>query len=82
MAKNDVAVLDMKRHRLIALEKTSVDAQQRKVDLPRWKRNVDVSLPEAPHNETVVTVDLWRLGLEYNVNRLLGNSQQLYVLKS
>lgn len=60
------------------------------LDLPRWKRTVGVSLIDAKsdevslakgkHDNVIATVDLWRLGIGYNINRMLGNSQQLYVI--
>ncbi|KAI0844131.1 hypothetical protein F5Y00DRAFT_249425 [Daldinia vernicosa] len=88
MVKNDVAVLDPKRHKLVTLDRQKLAAigkgpsgAEQYVDLPRLNPVVDVHVSGTAQNETVATVHLWRLGLKYNVDRLLGNSKQLYVLR-
>lgn len=50
--------------------------------MPRWKSNMKIFLPEAEGlggKEYVATVDVWHLGLGYNLQRMLGVAQQLYV---
>ncbi|KAI4861580.1 hypothetical protein F4820DRAFT_433250 [Hypoxylon rubiginosum] len=91
MTKGTVAVLSMKDRKLMELDKKSIEREEKStLDLPRWKRTVGVSLIDAKsdevslakgkHDNVIATVDLWRLGIGYNINRMLGNSQQLYVI--
>ncbi|KAK6949360.1 hypothetical protein Daesc_009435 [Daldinia eschscholtzii] len=86
--KKDIAVLDPKRHKLVKLDRKGFAAidkgptgEEQCINLPRLNRTVDVPVPGVAQNETIATVHLWRLGLKYNVDRLLGNNKQLYVLR-
>ncbi|KAI6091669.1 hypothetical protein F4821DRAFT_189349 [Hypoxylon rubiginosum] len=89
MTKDTVAVLRMKDRKLMTQDKKSIIGQKQETDisLPRWRRNIDVSLKEdqitladGKHDNVLATVDLWRLGIGYNVNRMLGNNQKLYIV--
>ncbi|KAI1652682.1 hypothetical protein F4813DRAFT_304155 [Daldinia decipiens] len=88
MVRSNVAVLDPKRHRLVTLDRQKFAAidkgpsgAEQCVDLPRLNPVVDVPVSGPAQNETIATVHLWRLGLKYNMDRLLGNNKQLYVLR-
>ncbi|KAI2783777.1 hypothetical protein F4815DRAFT_457875 [Daldinia loculata] len=88
MVKNNVAVLDPKRHKLVTLDRQKFEAidkgplgVEQCVVLPRLNPVVDVPVSGTAQNETIATVHLWRLGVKYNMDRLLGNSKQLYVLR-
>lgn len=52
-----------------------------KVDVSRWKRKAPIYIKGeiTMEEEYVATVHFWRLGLEYNLFRMLGPNQPLYV---
>ncbi|KAI1464014.1 uncharacterized protein F4812DRAFT_468180 [Daldinia caldariorum] len=88
MVKRDIAVLDPKRQKLVKLDRKKFAAidkgptgAEQCIDLPRLSPIVDVTVPGAAESQTIATVHLWRLGLKYNVDRLLGNNKQLYILR-
>lgn len=52
------------------------------VDIPRLKSNVPVYIPRTKDTkgELIAEVNLWSMGVRYNLRRLLGNGTQLYVM--
>ncbi|KAI1774594.1 hypothetical protein F4818DRAFT_418345 [Hypoxylon cercidicola] len=75
-----VAVLYMKQRKLTKVVKNLVEEEKSDIDLPRWKRIVDVPSPKGANDDVHATVDLWQLGIGYNMSRMLGNNQKLYVV--
>ncbi|KAI6083850.1 hypothetical protein F4821DRAFT_262586 [Hypoxylon rubiginosum] len=75
-----VAVLYMKQRILSKVDKNLVEAEKSDIDLPRWKRIVDVPSPDGERGDVRATVDLWQLGIGYNMSRMLGNRKKLYVV--
>ncbi|KAH7239542.1 hypothetical protein BKA59DRAFT_495900 [Fusarium tricinctum] len=75
---NPVAVLDMKSDQVRPLDKADVEGML-------------TSLPQLPANkstgkdyfaEFIAEVNLWSMGVRYNLHRLLGNGPQLYVMNA
>ncbi|KAI0161745.1 hypothetical protein GGR52DRAFT_561010 [Hypoxylon sp. FL1284] len=80
-ANDDVAVLYLKQRTLKKVDKNIVEEQGTiEMDLPRLHRIVYIPSPDAEVGHIRATVDLWHLGIGYNMNRMLGNSKKLYVV--
>jgi len=55
---------------------------QSKVNLPRFRGSVEIYITEADQDQEgyLARVHVWRLGFGYNLRRILGWKQQLWVL--
>lgn len=53
------------------------------VEIPRLKNNVPIYI-DRPDNtkEFIAEVNLWSMGVRYNLHRLLGDGPQLYVVNA
>ncbi|KAG8668260.1 hypothetical protein FPOAC1_007638 [Fusarium poae] len=94
---NPVAVLDMKSDQVLPFDKCDIEGKDCiPVDVPRLKSNVAIYIKRpneakgelegkgAPEGkgEFIAEVNLWRMGVRYNLHRLLGNEPQLYVMNA
>ncbi|KAI5923880.1 hypothetical protein F4810DRAFT_152337 [Camillea tinctor] len=81
MSSEQVAVLDIKRHLFLTIDKSSAErAHNAKLDLPRWKPTYKVYLPKGSQDQ-IATVNLWGLGLAYNIKRMWEGNKQLYIVE-
>ncbi|KAH6959518.1 hypothetical protein DER45DRAFT_594899 [Fusarium avenaceum] len=81
---NPVAVLDMKSDQVRPLDKADVEGKDYfAVEIPRLKNNVPIYI-DRPDNtkEFIAEVNLWSMGVRYNLHRLLGDGPQLYVVNA
>ncbi|KAF4342804.1 hypothetical protein FBEOM_3212 [Fusarium beomiforme] len=80
---NPVAVLDMKSDQLRPLDKADVEGKDYfTVEIPRLKNNVPIYISRSNEakGELIAEVNLWSMGVRYNLHRLLGEGPQLYVV--
>ncbi|KAI1039122.1 hypothetical protein LB505_007496 [Fusarium chuoi] len=54
------------------------------VQIPRLKNNVQVCIPRSNNTKTefIAEVNLWSMGVRYNLHRLVGEEPQLYVVNA
>jgi hypothetical protein len=53
------------------------------VEIPRLKNNVPIYIPRSDNTkELIAEVNLWSMGVRYNLHRLLGDGPQLYVVNA
>jgi hypothetical protein len=80
---NPVAVLDMKTDQVRQRDKVDIE-DCIAVDIPRFKRNVSIYIPRSNETkgELIAEVNLWSMGVRYNLHRMLDNGPQLYVLNA
>ncbi|PNP82752.1 hypothetical protein FNYG_03983 [Fusarium nygamai] len=74
-----VAVLDMKSDKVRPLDKAAVE-----VPIPRLKKNVPIYISRSKDEdkEFIAEVNLWSMGVRYNLHRLVGEGPQLYVVNA
>ncbi|CZR38260.1 uncharacterized protein FPRO_06549 [Fusarium proliferatum ET1] len=80
-----VAVLDMKSDQVRPLDKADVEGKgYPTVQIPRLKNNVQVCIPRSNNTKTefIAEVNLWSMGVRYNLHRLVGEEPQLYVVNA
>ncbi|KAK4207026.1 hypothetical protein QBC37DRAFT_434110 [Rhypophila decipiens] len=80
---NSVAVLDTKRNTFRVCDRAVAEKlHSQKVSLPRFKSSVHVyvNVRDQHKEEYLATVHVWRLGLGYNIERILGWSKELWVI--
>ncbi|KAF5674389.1 hypothetical protein FCIRC_7780 [Fusarium circinatum] len=78
-----VAVLDMKSDQVRPLDKAEVEGKgYPAVQIPRFKNNVQVCIPRSnnTNKEFIAEVNLWSMGVRYNLHRLVAEEPQLYVV--
>ncbi|KAF4477199.1 hypothetical protein FAGAP_12453 [Fusarium agapanthi] len=78
-----VAVLDMKSDKVRPLDKADVEGYPA-VQIPRLKKNVPIYISRSTDEEKefIAEVNLWSMGVRYNLNRLVGEGPQLYVVNA
>ncbi|WKT41297.1 hypothetical protein QSH57_006103 [Fusarium oxysporum f. sp. vasinfectum] len=72
---NPVAVLDMKSDQVRPLDKADVEGKDYfAVEIPRVKNNVPIYISRSndAKQEFIAEVNLWSMGVRYNLHRLLG----------
>ncbi|KAF9774195.1 hypothetical protein IL306_007871 [Fusarium sp. DS 682] len=82
---NPVAVLDMKSDQVRPLDKADVEGKDYfAVEIPRLKNNVPIYIPRSKDakGELIAEVNLWSMGVRYNLHRLLVGGPQLYVVNA
>ncbi|KAM5516629.1 hypothetical protein FOXYSP1_03580 [Fusarium oxysporum f. sp. phaseoli] len=82
---NPVAVLDMKSDQVRPLDKADVEGKDYfAVEIPRVKNNVPIYISRSndAKQEFIAEVNLWSMGVRYNLHRLLGDGPQLYVVNA
>ncbi|KAF4953097.1 hypothetical protein FGADI_6247 [Fusarium gaditjirri] len=82
---NPVAVLDMKSDQVRPLDKADVEGKDYvAVEIPRVKNNVPIYISRSndEKQEFIAEVNLWSMGVRYNLHRLLGDEPQLYVVNA
>ncbi|CAG1964794.1 unnamed protein product [Fusarium graminearum] len=93
---NPVAVLDMESVQVQPFDKSDIEDRSNyvltsskgkgciAVDIPRLKSNVPIYIPRSNETkgELIAEVNLWSMGVRYNLHRLLGNGPQLYVMNA
>ncbi|KAM0491745.1 hypothetical protein ACHAP8_010374 [Fusarium lateritium] len=82
---NPVAVLDMKSDQVQPFDKSDIEGKGCiAVDIPRLRSNVPIYIPRSNETkgELIAEVNLWSMGVRYNLHRLLGNGPQLYVMNA
>ncbi|KAH7253613.1 uncharacterized protein BKA55DRAFT_565991 [Fusarium redolens] len=83
---NPVAVLGMKSDQVRPLDKSDVEGKGSyiAVEIPRLKNNVPIyiSRSDDAKQEFIAEVNLWSMGVRYNLHRLLGEGPQLYVVNA
>ncbi|KAK2691252.1 hypothetical protein QWA68_009964 [Fusarium oxysporum] len=82
---NPVAVLDMKADQVRPLDKADVEGKDYfAVEIPRVKNNVPIYISRSndAKQEFIAEVNLWSMGVRYNLHRLLGDGPQLYVVNA
>jgi len=85
--KNDnlrVAMYDVKNNQFRTIRKRDLEDMKTKiVELPRWSKKKKVFVPE-PKDEKrqyyLATLNLAKLGFQYNLKRHLCSTRQLYIL--
>ncbi|VTT82179.1 unnamed protein product [Fusarium fujikuroi] len=80
-----VAVLDMKSDKVRQLDKAAVEGYPA-VQIPRLKKNVPIYISRSTEKdkdkEFIAEVNLWSMGVRYNLNRLVGEGPQLYIVNA
>ncbi|KAF5977337.1 hypothetical protein FCOIX_6604 [Fusarium coicis] len=81
---NPVAVLDMKSDQVRPVDRADVEGKEDfAVEIPRLKNNVPIYISRPDDTkEFIAEVNLWSMGVRYNLHRLLGDGPQLYVVNA
>ncbi|KAG4279139.1 hypothetical protein FPRO04_13717 [Fusarium proliferatum] len=74
----------MKSDQVRPLDKADVEGKDYvAVEIPRWKNNVPIYISRSNDTkEFIAEVNLWSMGVRYNLHRLLGDEPQLYVVNA
>ncbi|KAF5576938.1 uncharacterized protein FTJAE_1298 [Fusarium tjaetaba] len=74
----------MKSDQVRPVDKADVEGKEDfTVEIPRLKSNVPIYMCRPDNTkELIAEVNLWSMGVRYNLHRLLGDGPQLYVVNA